>query len=64
MSPFCAQRPIIEEDVRSSGQNRLDIGSILTAHSVGLDDTGNITCIGTNEAGVNSSTTYLRVIGK
>ncbi|CAL8355141.1 unnamed protein product [Merluccius merluccius] len=55
-------RSAIEEDVRSGGENRLDIESILTAYSVGPDDMGNITCIGTNEAGVNSSTTYLRVV--
>uniref|UniRef100_A0A8C5D205 receptor protein-tyrosine kinase n=1 Tax=Gadus morhua TaxID=8049 RepID=A0A8C5D205_GADMO len=42
--------------------NRLDIESILTAKSLSPNDAGNITCIGTNEAGVNSSTTYLRVI--
>ena len=47
-----------------NGENRLDIESILTAKSLSPDDAGNITCIGTNEAGVNSSTTYLRVIGR
>uniref|UniRef100_A0A665U0E4 receptor protein-tyrosine kinase n=1 Tax=Echeneis naucrates TaxID=173247 RepID=A0A665U0E4_ECHNA len=45
--------------IRSSGENRLDIQSILTISAVDLTDTGNISCIGTNEAGVNSSTTYL-----
>ncbi|KAM3866531.1 macrophage colony-stimulating factor 1 receptor [Diretmus argenteus] len=54
----------IEEKVQSSGENRLDIESILTIHSVDLADRGNITCIGTNEAGVNSSTTYLLVVDK
>uniref|UniRef100_A0A8C5BPV1 receptor protein-tyrosine kinase n=1 Tax=Gadus morhua TaxID=8049 RepID=A0A8C5BPV1_GADMO len=49
-------------DARSNGENRLDIESILTAKSLSPNDAGNITCIGTNEAGVNSSTTYLRVI--
>uniref|UniRef100_A0A8D3BZN4 receptor protein-tyrosine kinase n=1 Tax=Scophthalmus maximus TaxID=52904 RepID=A0A8D3BZN4_SCOMX len=48
--------------VRSSGENRLDIQSILTISTVDLADTGNISCIGTNEAGVNSSTTYLLVV--
>uniref|UniRef100_A0A7N9AY14 receptor protein-tyrosine kinase n=1 Tax=Mastacembelus armatus TaxID=205130 RepID=A0A7N9AY14_9TELE len=38
--------------------------SILTIHAVDLADTGNISCIGTNEAGVNSSTTYLLVVDK
>ncbi|XP_061689998.1 macrophage colony-stimulating factor 1 receptor isoform X2 [Syngnathoides biaculeatus] len=57
-------KPIIEERVRSSGENRLDIQSILTIPSVDLADTGNISCIGTNEAGVNSSTTYLLVVDK
>ncbi|XP_026186109.1 macrophage colony-stimulating factor 1 receptor isoform X2 [Mastacembelus armatus] len=57
-------KPVIEEKVRSSGENRLDIQSILTIHAVDLADTGNISCIGTNEAGVNSSTTYLLVVDK
>uniref|UniRef100_A0A8C5DMS9 receptor protein-tyrosine kinase n=1 Tax=Gouania willdenowi TaxID=441366 RepID=A0A8C5DMS9_GOUWI len=56
--------PTIEERVRSSGENRLDINSILTISAVDLTDTGNLTCIGTNEAGSNSSTTYLLVVDK
>ncbi len=58
------QKVTVEEKVRSSGENRLDIQSILTISAVDLRDTGNISCIGTNEAGVNSSTTYLLVVGK
>lgn len=58
------QRVTIEERVRSSGENRLDIQSILTISAVVLADTGNISCIGTNEAGVNSSNTYLLVVGE
>ncbi|XP_071373460.1 macrophage colony-stimulating factor 1 receptor 1-like [Centroberyx affinis] len=54
----------VEEEVRSSGENRLDIESILTVPAVDLTDTGNISCIGTNEAGENSSTTYLLVVDK
>ncbi|KAM4622064.1 macrophage colony-stimulating factor 1 receptor [Polymixia lowei] len=54
----------VEEEARSSGENRLDIESILTIPAVDLEDTGNISCIGTNEAGVNSSTTYLLVVDK
>lgn len=50
--------------VRSNGENRLDIQSILTIAAVDLTDTGNISCIGTNEAGVNSTTTYLLVVGE
>uniref|UniRef100_A0A674MUN3 receptor protein-tyrosine kinase n=1 Tax=Takifugu rubripes TaxID=31033 RepID=A0A674MUN3_TAKRU len=57
-------RVTIEERVRSSGENRLDIQSILTISAVDLADTGNISCIGTNEAGVNSSNTYLLVVEK
>ncbi|KAK7922798.1 hypothetical protein WMY93_009700 [Mugilogobius chulae] len=57
-------KPIIEERVKSSGENRLDIQSILTISAVDLADTGNISCIGTNEAGVNSTTTYLLVVDK
>ncbi|CAG06279.1 unnamed protein product, partial [Tetraodon nigroviridis] len=45
-------------------ENRLDIQSILTISAVVLADTGNISCIGTNEAGVNSSNTYLLVVEK
>uniref|UniRef100_A0A3B3YD18 receptor protein-tyrosine kinase n=1 Tax=Poecilia mexicana TaxID=48701 RepID=A0A3B3YD18_9TELE len=56
--------PRIEETVRSNGENRLDIQSILTISAVDLADTGNISCIGTNEAGVNSTTTYLLVVDK
>nr|XP_046261801.1 macrophage colony-stimulating factor 1 receptor [Scatophagus argus] len=54
----------VEERVYSSGENRLDIQSTLTISAVDLADTGNISCIGTNEAGVNSSTTYLLVVDK
>ncbi|XP_051936314.1 macrophage colony-stimulating factor 1 receptor [Hippocampus zosterae] len=57
-------KPKIEERVRSSGENRLDIQSILTIPAVDPADTGNISCIGTNEAGMNSSTTYLLVVDK
>ena len=64
ISSFHLQKPTVEERVRSSGENRLDIQSILTIPAVDLADTGNISCTGTNEAGVNSSTTYLLVVGK
>uniref|UniRef100_A0A8C6NXN1 receptor protein-tyrosine kinase n=1 Tax=Nothobranchius furzeri TaxID=105023 RepID=A0A8C6NXN1_NOTFU len=57
-------KPTIEEMVRSSGENRLDIQSILTIPAVDLADTGNISCVGTNEAGENSTTTYLLVVDK
>lgn len=58
------QNVTVEETAHSQGQNRLDIQSILTISAVDLADTGNITCIGTNEAGENSTTTYLLVVGK
>ncbi|KAG9346715.1 hypothetical protein JZ751_007029 [Albula glossodonta] len=51
----------VEEKVHSEG-SRLDIQSILTIPSVKKADTGNITCLGVNEAGVNSSSTYLQVV--
>ncbi|XP_010895132.2 macrophage colony-stimulating factor 1 receptor isoform X3 [Esox lucius] len=57
-----ASRFTIEEKVSSEENNRLDIVSILTIFSVDQSDTGNITCIGVNEAGVNSSTTSLLVV--
>lgn len=41
-----------------------EINSTLILPAVTMSDSGNITCIGTNEAGVNSSTTRLLVIGK
>uniref|UniRef100_A0A8C9VJF9 receptor protein-tyrosine kinase n=1 Tax=Scleropages formosus TaxID=113540 RepID=A0A8C9VJF9_SCLFO len=55
-----------KEDVRSDllDGSRLNIKSILTIRAVTLSDTGNYTCIGVNEAGINSSTTYLKVIEK
>lgn len=56
--------PKIAEIVRSNGENRLDIESTLTIAAVDLADTGNISCIGSNEAGVNTSTTYLLVVDK
>ncbi|KAL0974036.1 hypothetical protein UPYG_G00214550 [Umbra pygmaea] len=52
----------IKEKVSSNENNRLDIESTLTIFFVDQSDTGNITCIGTNEAGVNSSTTSLLVV--
>lgn len=58
------QKVTVEERARSQGENGLDIQSILTISAVDLADTGNITCIGTNEAGENSTTTYLLVVGK
>uniref|UniRef100_A0A3B3UQ02 receptor protein-tyrosine kinase n=1 Tax=Poecilia latipinna TaxID=48699 RepID=A0A3B3UQ02_9TELE len=61
---YTTKSPRIEETVRSNGENRLDIQSILTISAVDLADTGNISCIGTNEAGVNSTTTYLLVVDK
>uniref|UniRef100_A0A672YX94 receptor protein-tyrosine kinase n=1 Tax=Sphaeramia orbicularis TaxID=375764 RepID=A0A672YX94_9TELE len=61
---YTTKSPTIEERVRSSGENRLDIESILTISAVDPTDTGNISCVGTNEAGVNSSTTYLLVVDK
>uniref|UniRef100_A0A8C7PA18 receptor protein-tyrosine kinase n=1 Tax=Oncorhynchus mykiss TaxID=8022 RepID=A0A8C7PA18_ONCMY len=48
--------------IQSVDSNRLDIESILTIPVVDQSDTGNITCIGTNEAGVNKSTTSLMVV--
>uniref|UniRef100_A0A8K9X799 receptor protein-tyrosine kinase n=1 Tax=Oncorhynchus mykiss TaxID=8022 RepID=A0A8K9X799_ONCMY len=55
------KRSTIEENVQSK-DSRLDIESILTIPAVDQSDTGNITCTGTNEAGVNSSATYLLVV--
>uniref|UniRef100_A0AAY4CXP2 receptor protein-tyrosine kinase n=1 Tax=Denticeps clupeoides TaxID=299321 RepID=A0AAY4CXP2_9TELE len=51
------------EEVHARG-SELHIESILTIPAVSLAHTGNVTCIGTNEAGVNSSTTYLQVVDK
>ncbi|XP_030649990.1 macrophage colony-stimulating factor 1 receptor [Chanos chanos] len=50
-----------EHDSKSDG---FAIESILTIPAVKMSDTGNITCTGTNEAGVNSSTTRLVVVDK
>ncbi|KAG7275738.1 LOW QUALITY PROTEIN: hypothetical protein CRUP_009841 [Coryphaenoides rupestris] len=54
-------RATIEEDVRSSGENRLDIESILTAYSVGPGDEGTSPASAPTRPG---STTYLRVVDK
>ncbi|XP_042563904.1 macrophage colony-stimulating factor 1 receptor [Clupea harengus] len=51
----------VEEDVKSKG-SQLDIESIYTIPEVTADDSGYITCVGTNEAGINSSSTHLQVI--
>ncbi|CAB1337048.1 unnamed protein product [Coregonus sp. 'balchen'] len=59
---FNFNRFTIEQNVQSVDTNRLDIESILTIPAVDQSDTGNITCIGTNEAGVNKSTTSLLVV--
>ncbi|KAJ8015320.1 hypothetical protein DPEC_G00024900 [Dallia pectoralis] len=53
----------VEEAVVSQN-SRLEIESCLTILSVDRSDTGNITCIGTNEAGVNRSTTSVLVVEK
>uniref|UniRef100_A0A8C2H7Q6 receptor protein-tyrosine kinase n=1 Tax=Cyprinus carpio TaxID=7962 RepID=A0A8C2H7Q6_CYPCA len=44
--------------------DRLAIESILIIPAVQLSDSGNITCTGQNEAGANSSTTQLLVVGE
>ncbi|KAL2088691.1 hypothetical protein ACEWY4_015590 [Coilia grayii] len=51
----------LEERVKSKG-SRLDIESILSIAAVAPDDAGNFTCVGSNEAGVNSSSTRLQVV--
>ncbi|KAI4872760.1 hypothetical protein NFI96_027002, partial [Prochilodus magdalenae] len=53
--------PPPEERSTSKGDG-LAIVSTLTIRTVSLSDSGNITCTGINEAGVNSSTTSLLVI--
>ncbi|KAJ8254667.1 hypothetical protein GJAV_G00195680 [Gymnothorax javanicus] len=58
-----SSRPLSPPEERvQSKDSRLDIVSILTIPSVSKADTGNITCMGVNEAGVNSSTTHLQVV--
>ncbi|XP_062404924.1 macrophage colony-stimulating factor 1 receptor [Sardina pilchardus] len=51
----------VEENVQSKG-SQLDIESTFTIPAVTPEDSGNITCVGTNEAGINSSSTRLQVI--
>ncbi|XP_072524382.1 macrophage colony-stimulating factor 1 receptor [Salminus brasiliensis] len=55
--------PSPEERSRSKGDG-LAIVSTLTIPAVRLSDSGNITCTGINDAGVNSSTTQLLVVEK
>ncbi|XP_041079401.1 macrophage colony-stimulating factor 1 receptor 1-like [Polyodon spathula] len=51
----------VSEEVKYDG-SQLSIMSIFEIFAVNMSDTGNITCIGMNEAGINSSTTYLQVV--
>lgn len=44
--------------------NKMHIKSTLTLPAVSMHESGNITCMATNEAGDNSSTTRLLVVGK
>ncbi|XP_067313076.1 macrophage colony-stimulating factor 1 receptor-like isoform X2 [Pseudorasbora parva] len=55
--------PQAEEKSRMLG-DRLAIESILSIPAVQLSDSGNITCTGQNNAGANSSTTQLLVVGE
>ncbi|XP_066522884.1 macrophage colony-stimulating factor 1 receptor-like [Hoplias malabaricus] len=55
--------PPPEENSKPNGDG-LAIVSILTIPAVSLADSGNLTCTGVNEAGVNSSTTHLLVVEK
>uniref|UniRef100_A0A8C2DFU2 receptor protein-tyrosine kinase n=1 Tax=Cyprinus carpio TaxID=7962 RepID=A0A8C2DFU2_CYPCA len=55
--PRAAEKSTMEGD-------RLAIESILIIPAVQLSDSGNITCTGQNEAGANSSTTQLLVVGE
>ncbi|XP_041122455.1 macrophage colony-stimulating factor 1 receptor 1-like [Polyodon spathula] len=51
----------VSEEAKYDG-SQLSIMSIFEIPAVNMSDTGNITCIGMNEAGINSSTTYLQVV--
>ncbi|KAK9963662.1 hypothetical protein ABG768_006830 [Culter alburnus] len=55
--------PQAEEKSKMQG-DRLAIESVLVIPAVQLSDSGNITCTGQNEAGANSSTTQLLVVGE
>uniref|UniRef100_A0A3P8ZB02 receptor protein-tyrosine kinase n=1 Tax=Esox lucius TaxID=8010 RepID=A0A3P8ZB02_ESOLU len=49
----------------SEGQSKqVQITSTVTIPAVAMSHTGNFTCIAINEAGANSSTTYLQVVDK
>lgn len=58
-----SQLPRAEEKSKMEG-DRLAIESVLIIPAVQLSDSGNITCRGQNEAGANSSTTQLLVVGE
>lgn len=51
-------------DKKSKWEKDVKIESTLTLPAVTMSDSGNITCIGANEAGINSATTNLLVVGK
>uniref|UniRef100_A0A8C2DDJ6 receptor protein-tyrosine kinase n=1 Tax=Cyprinus carpio TaxID=7962 RepID=A0A8C2DDJ6_CYPCA len=61
-----SSRTVSEETSEKSTMegDRLAIESILIIPAVQLSDSGNITCTGQNEAGANSSTTQLLVVGE
>lgn len=62
---FFSSQALPRPEIKSSFVNeRVNIKSKLVLPAVTMSDTGNITCIGSNEAGVNSSTTHLLVVGK
>ncbi|KAF5897586.1 macrophage colony-stimulating factor 1 receptor, partial [Clarias magur] len=57
-------RLIRERSILTMESGNLKMQSTLILPAVTMSDSGNITCIGANEAGVNSSTTHLLVIDK
>ncbi|XP_036379764.1 macrophage colony-stimulating factor 1 receptor 1-like [Megalops cyprinoides] len=55
-------KTLIPEFQVDSGRNRVSIKSTVTIPAVNVSDTGNLTCTGMNEAGLNSSTAHLQVV--
>uniref|UniRef100_A0A8C4XCN2 receptor protein-tyrosine kinase n=1 Tax=Erpetoichthys calabaricus TaxID=27687 RepID=A0A8C4XCN2_ERPCA len=61
---YPASKTFLVDEESKFKDTHLFIKSRLSIPSVTMEDTGNITCIGKNEAGVNSTSTFLQVVEK
>lgn len=61
---ICPIQVLNYEKKTVKGCEQVCIISILTIHQVNISNAGNLTCTGQNEAGKNSVTAVLRVVGR